>query len=158
MSTTTEKLKQTIATTADTVKDKARSAQADVAAHAAGTVAALRDGAAAHLDDARDALSESGDRLADTLQRAAEDQPEGALQTRVMAAAASGLATVSDSLRDRSLAEMAADLKALARRHPAVFAAGAAVAGFALARILRSAAQDSAARTIDAPRGTGTRT
>jgi ElaB/YqjD/DUF883 family membrane-anchored ribosome-binding protein len=168
MSTTTEKMKQNVEATTDAVRstvtavtDKAMDTAkslgaevshigAEVSSRASDAAAAMRDGAVDRLDETRDALSESGDRLAETLNRAAADPKAGAMQSRVLSATANGLSTVSDALRERSVSDMAADLKALARRHPGAFAAGAAVAGFALARFLRSSARNRAALEADA--------
>ena len=92
------------------------------------------------LDEARDALSESGDRLAETLRRAAEQPVAGSVQSRVLSAVAGGVSSAANTLRDRSVSEMIADVRALAQRNPGAFAAGAAVAGFALARFMRASA------------------
>jgi hypothetical protein len=101
----------------------------------------LRDGAAERIEAGRDALSDSGDRLAETLRKAATDPKAGSMQTKVLGAAADGLETVAEDLRNRSLSQMSADVQAYAQRNPMVFAAGAAVAGFMLARLFRTSAQ-----------------
>ncbi len=119
-----------------TAKNTARALASD----AADSAAALQDRAVEELDDARDALSDSGDRLAATLRRAITEPAPDSVQARVMSAVAGGVSQAAHTLRDRSLSEMAADLRALAKRNPGVFAAGAAVAGFALARFLRASA------------------
>lgn len=126
---------------AEVAKDSVRHLASDVAARAADTAAAVRDSAVERLDDARDALSESGDRLAETLRRAAEDPGAGSVQARVLSAVAGGMSSAASTLHDRSASQMLADLRALAGRHPGAFAAGAAVAGFALARFLRASAE-----------------
>ncbi len=125
---------------ADVAKDTVRDLAADVSSQAADTAAAVRDSAVERLDDARDALSDSGDRLAETLRRAAEEPAPGSMQARVLSAVAGGVSSAAHTLRDRSMSEMVADVRALARRNPGAFAAGAAVAGFALARFLRASA------------------
>lgn len=121
-------------------KDTVRDLASDVSSQAADTAAAVRDSAVERLDDARDALSESGDRLAETLRRAAEEPESGSVQSRVLSAVAGGVSTAANTLRDRSVSDIVADVRALAQRNPGAFAAGAAVAGFALARFLRSSA------------------
>ena len=123
---------------ADVAKDTVRSVASDVKSQATDTAAAMRDSAVERLDDARDALSDSGDRLAETLRRAAEEPAAGSVQARVLSAVAGGVSSAASTLHDRSVSQMAADLRALASRHPGAFAAGAAVAGFALARFLRA--------------------
>lgn len=130
--------KKTASHAADLAKDAVRNLASDVASQAADTAAAVRDSAVERLDDARDALSESGDRLAETLRRAAEEPVAGSMQARVLSAVAGGVSSAASTLRDRSVSEIVADVRALARRNPGAFAAGAAVAGFALARFLRA--------------------
>jgi hypothetical protein len=125
---------------AETAKDTVLNLASDVKTQAVDTAAAVRDSAVERLGDARDALSESGDRLAETLRRAAEEPVAGSVQARVLSAVAGGVSSAASTLRDRSVSEMVADVRALARRNPGAFAAGAAVAGFALARFLRSSA------------------
>ena len=102
------------------------------------TVAAAHDLADETIDDARDALSRSGDRLAETLRRAAEGPSLDSIPGRVMSAVSHGMTSVADTFHDRNLSDIAGDVRALARRNPGVVAVGAAVAGFALARFLRS--------------------
>ena len=45
------------------------------------------------------------------------------------------------TLRERNMSKIATDLRDMARRNSAAFAAGAAVAGFALARFLQATAR-----------------
>lgn len=125
---------------ADVAKGTVRQMVSDVSSQAADTAAAVRDSAVDRLDDARDALSESGDRLAETLRRAAEEPVAGSVQARVLSAVAGGVSSAANTLRDRSVSDIVADVRALAQRKPGAFAAGAAVAGFALARFLRASA------------------
>lgn len=149
MNTNTKTLKENIedsaeaapkraAHAADVAKDTVRTLASEVSSKAGETVSAVRDSAVNHLDDARDALSESGDRFAETLRRAAEEPAAGSMQARVLSAVAGGVSSAASTLHSRSVSEMVADVRALARRNPGAFAAGAAVAGFALARFLRA--------------------
>lgn len=100
----------------------------------------LRDAAADRIEGAKDALSETGDRLAETLRKAADAGAARAeaAQTKVMTAVADGATAVADTFRDRKLGDLVGDVHDLARRHPAKFAVGAAIAGFALARLFMS--------------------
>ena len=125
---------------ADVAKDTVRNLASEVKTQAVDTASALRDSAVDRLDDARDALSESGDRFAETLRRAAEEPGAESFQGRVLSAVAGGVSTAANALHGRSFSEIATDVRALARRNPGAFAAGAAVAGFALARFLRASA------------------
>ena len=124
MSTPTKTLKKNLNDTREAALRTAGSA-ADVASDA--------------LSGARDALSESGERLSDTLRRAAERADPRAIQQGVSAARRYGVAATADMLRDRSLSDIAADVRGSAQRHPGLFMLGAAVAGVALARLLAPA-------------------
>lgn len=142
---TSEAARETVSAALDTAETatevaggKLRSLGADLSSRASETAEHLRDAAASRIDGARGALADAGDRLADTLRRAADKPEAPELQTRTLTALSDGAAAVADTLRDRTFSEMAGDVRALARRHPAAFAAGAAVVGFAVARMLRA--------------------
>ena len=137
---TTDAARDTVASAADATKNAAKNMAAQVTSRASEAVASVRDAAAEQIDNARGALGDSGDRLAETLRRAAEEPEEGSMQARVLSAVAGGVSSVADTLHNRSVSEIAADVRELARRNPAAFAAGAAVAGFVLARFLRASA------------------
>lgn len=125
-------------------QDTAGDAKEAIVAGAGSTLAAVRDVAVEKADQARETLSDVGDRLAATLQHATtEGDP---LQSRVLTSVAHGLTSASDSLRHRSIADLTADVKALAKRHPGAFMAAAAIAGFAAARFIRSSSQRQIAR------------
>ncbi len=134
MSIATENLKKNIEDTGEAARRTAGSA-AEVASEAVGSV---RTAVADRVDSARDALSETGDRLAETLRRAAEHADVNALKDGVAAAVSTGVAATATALRERSVTELVDDIHAAARRHPGLFMAGAALAGFALARLLTS--------------------
>lgn len=123
------------------VQDKAVEAKDAVVAGAGSTLAAVKDVAVDKADAARESLSDVGERLAATLQRASAESNEDALKSRMLTSVAQGLTSASDALRQRSVADLTSDVKALARRHPGAFMAAAAVAGFAAARFVRSSAQ-----------------
>lgn len=140
MSATVDAAKKTVGTAGDLALEKASALGAGVSARVSETAATLRDSAAERIEATRGALSDSSDRLAETLRRAAEEPEAGALQTKVLSAAAAGLETVAEDLRSRNFSQMTSDVQSYAQRNPMVFAAGAAVAGFMLARLLRSSA------------------
>lgn len=123
------------------MRDVAQGAGEAVAAKAASTMGGMRDLAVETADSARDGLSDVGDRIAATLNRASAEVPDDALQSRLLTSVAEGLTRVSTSLRDRSVTELAEEVKGFARRHPGAFMAAAAVAGFAAARFIRSSAR-----------------
>lgn len=147
-----EKAKQT-GTAAMGAMDKAAEAGRTIAneakARAADTMESVKNAAGERADAARDTLVQAGDRLAETLQNEAE-QSEG-VSSRLLTGLAGGVSSVTDGLRDRSLGDLMTDAKNYAMRHPGAFAVGAAVAGFALARFMRSSGNRSSheARAAD---------
>lgn len=124
------------------VMSKATEAKDAVVSGAGSTMAAVRDAAVERADGARESLSEVGDRLAATLNRAADDgDGSDGLKTRVLGSVAQGLTQASEALRQRSVADLSSDVKEMAKRHPGAFMAAAALVGFAAARFVRSSAQ-----------------
>lgn len=123
------------------VQDKAVDAKDAIVAGAGSTRAAVKDVAVDKADAARESLSDVGQRLAATLERASAESDDNALKSRMLTSVAQGLTSASDALRNRSVTDLTSDVKALARRHPGAFMAAAAVAGFAAARFVRSSAQ-----------------
>lgn len=146
---TADKAKDAAATAYDAAKEAGRTAGAEVASRASETLDTVRDVAAVGADVARDTLVDTGDRLAKSL----HDQADAAsgVQGRMLNGIADGVAKASDSLRGRTVGDLVSSAQDYARRHPGAFAAGAAVAGFALARFLRSSSRASAtaARAVE---------
>lgn len=110
----------------------------DRAVEAAGSARA----AAVELADqkattAKDSLADEGHRLADTMRSSAAARGQ-TLQAKVIEVAAGSVDAFADTLSGRSISDLMADVQTYARRHPGVFVAGAALAGFALARFVRS--------------------
>jgi hypothetical protein len=139
--------RETVATAAEMTRNAAHDVAAQVSSKASAAASSVRDAAAEQMDNARDALGESGDRLAETLRHASEQPVKGSMQARVLSAVADGVSSAADTLRNRGVKEIAGDVRDLARRNPAAFAAGAAVAGFMLARFLRASAREDGGRS-----------
>lgn len=152
MNSTTKNLKDTLDSTANAAHDAVSATAthsknavdavdtfgANASAKVTKTLEAARDLAGETIEDTRDSLSRSGDRLTETLRRVAEGPSENSIPGRMMSAVSHGVTSVAETFQDRNLSDIAADVRALARRNPGVVAVGAAVAGFALARFLRS--------------------
>ena len=150
LAATADKVKETAAAAMDVVGDAGRTVTAEAKARAADTMDTVRTAAGERADAARDTLVSAGERLAETLQSEA-GATEG-MSSRVLNGLAGGVTTVTDGLRGRTLGELFTGAQDYARRHPGTFAVGAAVAGFALARFLRSSSvgQSAEARAADA--------
>lgn len=135
----------------ETVKRKAADAKAAIVSGAGSTLETVKDVAVEKADSVRETLSDAGQRLASTLERASAESDSDAFRSRMLSSVAQGLTSASDALRQRSVADLTSDVRALAKRHPGAFMAAAAVVGFAAARFVRS----SARRDIDSGRGPG---
>ncbi|WP_295072264.1 hypothetical protein [Tabrizicola sp.] len=122
-------------------QDMAQDTKEAIVSGAGSTLSAVKDVAVEKADMARESLSDVGQRLAATLERASEDGDSDALKSRVLTSVAHGLTSASDALRQRSVSELTADVKTLAKRHPGAFMAAAAVVGFAAARFIRSSSK-----------------
>jgi len=149
----TNELKQNLHDTADAAKATAKSAvslardtgetlASEAGARAARVAGAVKDGAMDRADAARDSVASAGDRLADSLRNAAERVHDGGVPERVLTAVADGVGHAADNLRGHNSVDLMSDLRSFASRHPGAFAAAAAVAGFALARYLRSSSAE----------------
>ena len=141
---TADKAKEMATSALDTASDAGRTVTAEVKTHAADTLDAVRDAAGEKAGAVRDTLVDAADRLADRL--VTEGDGSTGLSAQVLNGLAGGVATVSDSLRGRTLGDLLADAQGYARRHPGTFAVGAAIAGFALARFIGSSTQREATR------------
>lgn len=150
LSATADMAKETAAAAMDMASEAGRSVKAEVKARAADTLETVRDAAGERAGAARDTLVDAGERLADTL--LAEAGASEGVSSRILNSLAGGVSTVTDGLRGRTLGDLIADTKVYAQRHPGTFAVGAAVAGFALARFLRSSGtrMSAEARASDA--------
>jgi hypothetical protein len=149
LAATADKAKETASAAMEAAGEAGRTMKAEVKAHAADTMNTVRNAAGEKAEAARDTLVNAGERLAETLENEAS-ATEG-MPSRMLSGLASGVTTVTDSLRGRTLGDILADAQDYARRHPGTFAVGAAVAGFALARFLRSSSvrQSAEARAAE---------
>jgi hypothetical protein len=136
LSTTADKARETATAALDAATEAGRTATAEVKAHATDTLHAVREAAGERTEAARDTLVNAGERLAETLQ--AEAHSVDGVPSRLLNGLASGVTTVTDGLRGRTLGDLLAEAQGYAKRNPGTFALGAAVAGFALARFLRA--------------------
>lgn len=144
MSNATRDLKKNLDDTREAAlrsADSALEVASETAATVRDTAASVRDTAAERVAGVRDALSETGDRLAETLRKAAENADVNVLKDSIAAAVGTGVAATAAALNDRSIGDLVRDVQDAARRHPGLFIAGAAIAGFALARILSAPAE-----------------
>lgn len=101
-----------------------------------------KDQAAGYADDRKSGAAQSIADLATSLRDSGgtfEDRP--GIQAFV-GSAADGLDQLATGLRERSFAELYAEVETFARRQPVTVAAAAALAGFVLARFIKSSSEE----------------
>lgn len=129
-----ESMSDTARQAADDLKETGKEALEGAKSVMGGAMSDLRAGAAAKADEVREVIAEEGSRMAQSLHEAA-NQKQGGVQARVLETMASGLGSVSDTIRNRDAATLMDDVESFARRNPALFIAGAAAAGILLVRL-----------------------
>ncbi len=147
--TTTEDLSQSVRSAAEGLKETGAQAVAGAKSVMGSALTDLKAGASAKADEMRGSIAEEGQRMASTLRDAAE-QGTGGVQARVLETMASGVEAVSDQIATRDVSGLMHDVTAFARRNPAVFVAGAAVAGLMLARLAAQAGRAEDGRSSTA--------
>lgn len=127
---------------AEDLKETGREALSGAKSVMGGTMSDLKAGATAKAEEVRETIAEEGERMASSLREAAGQQ--SGMQGRVLETMASGVASVSDTIRSRDVSTLLSDIQSFAKRNPAIFVAGAAAAGLLLARLAAQAgrAQD----------------
>jgi len=131
---TTEHMTDTARKAAEDLKETGREALEGAKSVMGGAMSDLRTGAAAKADEVREVIAEEGSRMARSLHEAA-GQYGGGVQSRVLDTMASGLDSVSRTIATRDAESLMSDVQSFARRNPALFIAGAAVAGIVLVRL-----------------------
>lgn len=91
----------------------------------------------------RDAAAESAGRFATALRRASDELGDGSTPERMIGQMAEGIADATDNLRDKSIEDIARGANDFARRNPVAFIGGAALLGFAAARLFRGLTDDA---------------
>lgn len=92
----------------------------------------------AKANDAKTDVANEVKDVAMVLRRASEDLRGGSAQERTLGSIASGLADVSDSIRDKDLGEIVRMVSKVARENPVMFLGGAALLGFAASRYAKA--------------------
>jgi hypothetical protein len=144
--------KQALASASEQVRDEAARASAEVRQQGEE----IASTAVEHADRYATKQKEAGAQHVESLARAV-DRAAGELEStspelaRYARRAASSVDAFSDTLRQRSVRDLIDDTNDFARREPALFFAGAVVAGIVLSRFLRSSGEyESDSRHTDA--------
>jgi hypothetical protein len=136
LSNTAEKAKDTAASAMDVAVEAGQALKTGIKEQASETLNTVRHAAEDRATTLRDEVVEGGAHLANKLKEQAA--VTDGISARVLGDLANGVTTITEGLRGRTIAEVVGTAQSYARRHPGTFAVGAAVAGFALARFLRS--------------------
>ena len=106
------------------------------------------------VEYAKDAVLERGAEVAGKLQALADEDLRDTMPGRVIGSVAETVSHAADTLRGQDLRGLWNSTTDYARRNPAMFLAGAALTGFAIARFARATSQrsDTAMITDAAPR------
>ena len=119
-----------------------------------GLLQAAKGTATSFADERKGTAAKSIADLASSLRDTGNAFDEQPSLKAFVGTAADGLEQIASGLRDRSFGEIYGDVEAMARRQPITFGAGAAIAGFLLARFIKSSAEEmseaNAARTRSA--------
>jgi hypothetical protein len=155
----TDDLKQTAGKATATIANEVREGVLQGAGRA-------REQAATRTEDAKTGIAREMAATAEALDAAARDLQEHSLQRSLLGEASRGLVGLSRALEGRSVGELVGDVAEFGRRNPAAFLGGAALAGFAVARLATASAPadgsqqqeaDAFAATAPQPRHLGVR-
>lgn len=122
----------------ETVRETVQSASAEAGAAARRTAQAAGDKAGKAAKATRKTTAGANRKAAAVLHEQAGKFDDDALGHRVLESVAGGMDSLSDQLRDGNLGQLIADAEGFARRNPLLFIAGAALAGFAIARMTQA--------------------
>ena len=107
-----------------------------------GLLDAAKGTATSFADQRKDTAAQSIADLASSLRETGNSFEEQPSLKAFVGTAADGLEQIATGIRDRSFAEIYADIESVARRQPLTCGAGAANAGFLLARFIKSSAEE----------------
>lgn len=144
-----ETTKQKAREAAEALRETGESALIDARGAAARTAQSVRESAtdaartvketvgetAEHM---RKSAADQGEKAASALRDRADGMDADSVQRRVLDSVASGMDSLSSRVRDGNINQLFSDAEAFARRNPLLFIAGAALAGFAIARMTQS--------------------
>lgn len=123
---------------AETVRESAESASAEAAAAARRTAKAVGERAGDAARATRKTTAEMTEKAAAALHDQAGKLDDDALGHRVLESVAGRMDSLSGQIRDGNLGQLISEAEGFARRNPLLFIAGAALAGFAIARMTQS--------------------
>jgi uncharacterized phage infection (PIP) family protein YhgE len=138
----TEEFVQTAKDEADAVKEQAREAAAEIKEGARGVAEDVKEQVRASTAKQKDAAAQQIDGWAHALNTASDDLRDRGQESAAawIRQAAAGLQRASGTMRERDIDDLFGTVKDFARRQPVAFLGGAVIAGFGLARLMKSSA------------------
>jgi hypothetical protein len=127
---------------ADEVVSSAKKHARELGQQAEEAVDQAKDRVRSTATKQKDAAAEQMDGFAHALKSASDDLRSGGqdFAAEYVQQAAGGLERVSDAVRERNVDDLIGTVEDFARRQPVAFLGGAVVAGFGLARLMKSSA------------------
>ncbi|MEX2617634.1 MAG: hypothetical protein WD767_16210 [Alphaproteobacteria bacterium] len=130
-----------------------RQASRDVQNQADTAASRIREEVGGQVENAKSTLVDRAERekghlagslsqTADALKNSADNLDENSTPRQLLSEAASGLRSIADEMEGKSVGELANSLSQFARRNPAAFLGGAALAGFAISRFAKASRDD----------------
>jgi hypothetical protein len=110
---------------------------------AAEVMQTAKDAGQQRLETGKKTAAEQADKVADVLEEASSRLQDSDLQSFAHYAdqIASGVKTVSDTLRNRSIDDLLKDTQTVARRNPTLFFLGSVAVGIAFSRFLKASGE-----------------
>ncbi|MEM9795095.1 MAG: hypothetical protein AAF919_01310 [Pseudomonadota bacterium] len=105
--------------------------------------------AEAKAEEAKGYATSELDRRAESIRHAGREYGESSYQAHAADYLASNLHHAADVIRDRDVSSLLDDVSQFARRNPAVFLGGAALLGFAAARLLKASDRSPSVARFD---------
>lgn len=138
----TEELKRAAEGEAHAVKEQARDAAAEMKAEVRGAAEDMKEQVRTSAARQKDAAAQQIDGWAHALKTASDDLHSRGQNTAAacIRQAAAGLERASGTMRERGVEDLVGTVEDFARRQPVAFLGGAVVAGFGLARLMKSSA------------------
>jgi hypothetical protein len=129
---------------ASRLRDEAAGVAAEVKAEASGVAEAVQERAAGFAEEQKRAGAEQAEGLARAVHRAADELQDSSPQlAHYVREAAASTNQLAQALQNRSLGELVNGVEDFARRQPVAFFGATVLAGFALARFVKSSAESA---------------
>ena len=124
--------------TRDAAAERAETLAERAKSEAAGLVGQAKTAADARAEEAKDYATSNIEETAEQVRRAGREFGEDSYQAQAADYVAQNLQQAATMIRDTDLDTVISDVSNLARRNPTLFLGGAAILGFAAARLLKA--------------------